>query len=130
MYGRFSRPKKVTIITEVVVSSRLVLRLKCMISKSNVKLTSVRQRCSVIQNKIIISLGFSDILNNQGLGKCYQPRPLARLITLQSINLDYSGYHKKLIQILFIIYKEGRLLCSDKVKTNFIFIIHQSQAGR
>ena len=27
-------------------------------------------------------LGFCDILNNQGLGKCYQPRPSARLITL------------------------------------------------
>ena len=25
---------------------------------------------------------FCDILNNQGLGKCYQPRPSARLITL------------------------------------------------
>ena len=28
--------------------------------------------------------GFCDILNNQGLGKCYQPRPSARLITLTS----------------------------------------------
>ena len=33
-------------------------------------------------NKTIISFGFSDILNNQGLGKCYQPRPSAQLITL------------------------------------------------
>ena len=35
-------------------------------------------------NKTIIRFGFCDILNNQGLGKCYQPRPSARLITLTS----------------------------------------------
>ena len=33
-------------------------------------------------NKRIIRFGFCDILNNQGLGKCYQPRPSPRLITL------------------------------------------------
>ena len=35
-------------------------------------------------NKTIIIFGFCDILTNQGLGKCYQPRPSARLITLTS----------------------------------------------
>ena len=35
-------------------------------------------------NKTIIRFDFCDILNNQGLGKCYQPRPSARLITLTS----------------------------------------------
>ena len=35
-------------------------------------------------NKTIIRFGLCDILNNQGLGKCYQPRPSARLITLTS----------------------------------------------
>ena len=44
--------------------------------------------CSVIiffkamYNKTIIRFGFCDILNNQGLGKCYQRRPSAGLITL------------------------------------------------
>ena len=33
-------------------------------------------------NKTIIRFGFCDILNNQGLGKCYQPWPSASLITL------------------------------------------------
>ena len=33
-------------------------------------------------DKTTIRFGFCDILNNQGLGKCYQPWPLARLITL------------------------------------------------
>ena len=32
--------------------------------------------------KQLLDSVFSDILNNQGLGKCYQPRPSARLITL------------------------------------------------
>ena len=35
-------------------------------------------------NKKIIRFGFRDILNNQGLGKCYQTRPSGRLITLIS----------------------------------------------
>ena len=35
-------------------------------------------------NKSTIRFGFCDILNNQGLGRCYQPRPSARLITLTS----------------------------------------------
>ena len=35
-------------------------------------------------NKTIIRFGLCDIRNNQGLGKCYQPRPSARLITLIS----------------------------------------------
>ena len=32
----------------------------------------------------MIRFGFCDILNNQGLGKCYQPQPSAQLITLTS----------------------------------------------
>ena len=34
-----------------------------------------------MSNKTIIRSSFCDILNNQSLGKCYQPWPLARLIT-------------------------------------------------
>ena len=46
-------------------------------------------------NKTIIRFSFCDIRNNQGLGKCYQPQPLADNTYL---DLDYSGYHKNLIQ--------------------------------
>ena len=35
-------------------------------------------------NKTIIRFCFCYILNNQGIGKCYQPRPSARLITVTS----------------------------------------------
>ena len=41
----------------------------------------------VIFFKTIIRFGFCDILNNQGLNKCYQPRPSARLITLSSTSI-------------------------------------------
>ena len=34
--------------------------------------------------QFIFKFGFCDICNNQGLGKCYQPRPLAWLIILSS----------------------------------------------
>ena len=34
--------------------------------------------------KTIIRFAFFDIRNNQGLGKCYQPQPTARPITLTS----------------------------------------------
>ena len=46
-------------------------------------------------NKTIIRFSFSDIQNNQGLGKGYQPRPSA---DNPHLDLDYSGYHKNLIQ--------------------------------
>ena len=37
-------------------------------------------------------------LNNQGLGKGYQPKPKNPYL-----DLNYSGYHKNLIQYLFIV---------------------------
>ena len=51
---------------------------------------------------IVFRFGFCDTLNNQGLGKCYQQRPSARLITLTStlIILDItktSSNNKKII---------------------------------
>ena len=48
-------------------------------------------------NKTIIRFGFCDIQNNQGLGKCYQPQPSASADS-PYLDLDYSGYHKNLIQ--------------------------------
>ena len=47
-------------------------------------------------NKTIIRFGFCDILNNQGLSKCYQPQPSASADNTY-LNLDHSGYHKNLI---------------------------------
>ena len=48
-------------------------------------------------NKTIIGFGFCDIQNNQGLGKGYQPQPSASPDNAY-LDLDYSGYHKSLIQ--------------------------------
>ena len=48
-------------------------------------------------NKTIIRFGFCDIQNNQGLGKGYQPQPQASADN-PYLDLDYSGYHKNLIQ--------------------------------
>ena len=48
-------------------------------------------------NKTIIRFGFCDIRNNQGRGKCYQPKPKAEADNTYR-DLDYSGYHKNLIQ--------------------------------
>ena len=58
-----------------------------MISDKNINSSSLRiclslfslQKCTIKQ---LLDQFFCDILNNQGLGKCYQPRPSARLITL------------------------------------------------
>ena len=41
--------------------------------------------------------GVFDIQNNQGLGKGYQPLPSASADN-PHLDLDYSGYHKNLIQ--------------------------------
>ena len=43
-------------------------------------------------NKTIIRCDFCDFQNNPGLSKDYQPKPNPYL------DLDYSGYHKNLIQ--------------------------------
>ena len=48
-------------------------------------------------NKTIIRFGFCDIQNNQGLGKGYQPQPSASADN-PYLDLNYSGYHKNLIQ--------------------------------
>ena len=48
-------------------------------------------------NKTIIRFVFCDIQNNQGLGKGYQPQPLASADN-PYLDLDYSGYHKNLKQ--------------------------------
>ena len=50
-----------------------------------------------ISDKTIIRFGFCDIQNNQGLGKGYQPQPSASADN-SYLDLDYSGYHKNLIQ--------------------------------
>ena len=50
-----------------------------------------------VYNKTIIRFGFCDIQNNQGLGKGYQPKPKAEADN-PYLDLDYSGYHKNLIQ--------------------------------
>ena len=48
----------------------------------------------------IIGFGFCDIRYNQGLGKCNQPKPSASA-DYTCRDLDYSGYHKNRIQLLF-----------------------------
>ena len=45
------------------------------------------------KNKTVIRFGVGDIQNNQGLGKGYQPKA-----ENPYLDLDYSGYHKNLIQ--------------------------------
>ena len=52
-----------------------------------------------------------DIQNNQGLGKGYQPQSSASADD-HYLDLDYSGYHKNLIQQLFnILHVSFALLC-------------------
>ena len=100
----FSLAKSLLLIFEISTTCRLVsyllednllvcrLRAQCIISNNNINSGFLR-RCVCryfLQNNVIIikqlldSRGFCDILNNQGLGKCYQPRPSARLATLTS----------------------------------------------
>ena len=44
----------------------------------------------------IIRFGFCDIRNNQGRGKCYEPKPKAEADNTNQ-DLDYSGLHKNRI---------------------------------
>ena len=98
----FSLAKSLQLILEISTTYRLVSYLladnwlisrlctQCMMSNNNINLGSLqRYVCcyffiKTMYNKTIIRFGFCDILNNQGLGKCYQPWPSAWLITLTS----------------------------------------------
>ena len=55
-----------------------------------------------IYNNAIIWFSFTDIWNIQGIGKCYHDQP--RQITYTYHALDYSEYHKNLIQYSKFIY--------------------------
>jgi len=52
-------------------------------------------------NKTIIRFGFCDIQNNQGLGKGYQLQPSTSADN-PYLDLDYSGYHKNLLNAQLI----------------------------
>ena len=65
------------------------------VSEEAKKVTSIFFRS--MYNKTIIRFGFCDIQNNRGLGKGYQPQPTASADN-SYLDLDYSGYHKNLIQ--------------------------------
>ena len=70
-------------------------------------------------NKTTIKFVFCDIRNNQGLGKYNQPRPPASA-DYTCLELDYSGYHKSLIQLLFIINVFYLPFLNGKVALGFI----------
>ena len=65
--------------------------------KTYILCRSGKERIRSMYNKTIIRFGFCDIQNNQGLSKDYQPQPSASAFNLY-LDLDYSGYHKNLIQ--------------------------------
>ena len=50
-----------------------------------------------IIKQLSIRFGFCDFQNNQGLGTGYQPQPSASGDN-PYLGLDYSGYHKNVIQ--------------------------------
>ena len=70
---------------------------KAQTLKTYILCWSEKERIRSVYNKTIIRFGFCDIHNNQGLGKGCQPQPLAS-VDNPYIDLDYSGYHKSLIQ--------------------------------
>ena len=61
----------------------------------NILSRSEKERIRSMYNKTIITFGFRDIQNNQGKGYVISLSLRLRLITL---DLNYSGYHKNLIQ--------------------------------
>ena len=90
----FSLAKSLELILEISAIYRLAdnwlicrSRAQCMISNNSINSSFLREcicryflQKNVLKKQIL--LGFCDILDNQGLGKWYQPRPSARLITL------------------------------------------------
>ena len=71
-------------------------------------------------NKTITGFGFCDIQNNQGPGKCYQPRPSARLITL-ALTLIILVITEISSNNIIVYYIFGRFLLRVKKKTQILF---------
>ena len=101
-YLQFSLAESLPLILEISTTYRLAsylladnwlicrLGAQCMMSYNNINSGSL-QACDcryiffkTMYNKTIIRFSFRVILNNRGLGKCYQPRPSAGLIMLTS----------------------------------------------
>ena len=59
-----------------------------------------------MHNKTIIRFGLCDIQKNQDLGEGYQPQLSASTDNLY-LDLDYSGYHKNLVQKLLPVVTSG-----------------------
>ena len=95
------------LVSYLLADNLLVCRLRAQYIISNNNINSGSLRWCVcryfLQNNVIIikqlldSRGFCDILNNQGLGQCYQPQPSASADNTY-LDLDYSGYQKNIIQ--------------------------------
>ena len=77
-------------------------------------------------NKTITGFGFCDIPNNQGLGKCYQPRPSAQLITL-TLTLIILVNTKTSSNNIIVYYIFGRFLLRVNKKTQNLFNPSKSQ---
>ena len=72
----------------VISATWLICRLcaQCMIFNNSIN-SSFLQRCICryfLQNDVLKQKNNYYKVNNKGLGKCYQPRPSARMITLTS----------------------------------------------
>ena len=73
--------------------------------EAQIKSTSISRNSfcvfhKTMYNKTITEFDYCDIRNSQALRKWNQPRPPA---SADYLDLDYSGYHKNLNQLLFII---------------------------
>ena len=100
-YNEFSKSAPVTSFADYTI---IMSRSRVIMSSSRALccLPSVKKRkhdyfyfFRSMHNKTVIGFGFCDNQNNQGIGKVYQPQPLA---DNPYLDLDYSGYHKNLIQ--------------------------------
>jgi len=77
------------------MSSSRALCCSRSVKKQKHELHFVFVQCIIKQ--LLDSFLFCDIQNNQGLGKVYQSQPSASGDN-PYLNLDYSGYHRNLIQ--------------------------------
>ena len=92
MYDRGQERRGAWFLSVIMSSSRA---LCCLALAKKQKMTLIFFHSMYV--KTIIRFGFCDIRNNRGLSKGYQPPPTASADNPYR-DLDYSGYHKNLIQ--------------------------------
>ena len=105
-----------------MLSSRVVsgilhtasINMSCRFTSSTVHLSLFSLKHNLLYNKTIVRFSVIDVWNNQGRGKCYQPKPIVTLVTLIIALMFYHLFSQVSSEQRL---KSARQICGDTRKS-------------